>query len=271
MVTQGRLKNVLLRRLPASSFDDLAPLLEPVALPQRFKLSEPGKACTSVYFPETGVASVIGQVGAEWQEIGLFGREGASCSSSLLGSATSPYLIIMQVAGRGHRVPADRLIAMFHADFALREVFLHYIQSFIIQMSQSCIANCQYNTVQRMARWFLMIHDRVEGDSINLTHEFIAMMLGVGRTGVTLALHTLEKGGLISTARKRVTILDRPALEKMTASVYGFAEAEYRKLIGPPSLPEAPGLDVPDWSAIALTGTVRAAIARSDEVERVLD
>lgn len=236
---QGRLSNVLLRALPQASFARLASHLAPIALPHRFKLTEAGKDCPWVYFLESGVASVVGRVGNEWQEIGLFGQEGVGSLSVVLGNNRPIYLMFMQVPGLAYRLPASVIQTAFVTDADVREVILRYLQAFVIQVSQTSIANCQYNTVQRLARWFLMIHDRVEGDSILLTHELIATMLGVGRTGVTLALHALEKAGLISTARKRITILDRAGLEAMTATVYGVAEAEYQKLLGPIDLPHS--------------------------------
>lgn len=223
---------MLLRSLSPETLKVFKSYLQPVDLPLRFKLGEPGRDCHWIYFPDSGVASVLGKVGTNWQEIGVFGQDGAGCLFSLLGARKMPYLIVMQVPGAGVRAPAAAVAELFQEREEVRTVFLRYVVAFMIQTAQSAIANVQYNTVQRMAHWFLMIHDRVDGDSILLTHEYIARMLGVGRTGVTLALHALEEAGTISTARKRITILDRARLETMTASVYGVAEAEYRRLIG---------------------------------------
>ncbi|MGI4950756.1 MAG: Crp/Fnr family transcriptional regulator [Janthinobacterium lividum] len=226
--------NTLINVLSSPAHALINSLLEPVELPLMHKLAEAGKPSPWMFFPTSGVASVIGRGAGNWQEIGVFGREGAGCFSPLLGSDQSPYTIFMQLPGRGFRIAADDLLVASAHSAELRTLLLRYVQTFITQVSQSALANAQFNIGQRLARWILMIHDRVGGDYVTLTHEFLAGMLGVGRTGITLALHELERLGTISMARKRINILDRSKLETMTSSYYGFAEAEYHRLIGQP-------------------------------------
>ena len=231
--------NSILRNLPPATLALIVPHLEPVALPVRTKLAEVGKAARWVYFPESGIASIVSQRAKNWQEVGIFGREGFGCHSVLLGCSTAPFTILMQIAGQGRRIAADRLLAAAETDATLQITLLRYVHTFIIQLSQTAVANVQCNITQRLARWLLMIQDRIGVVPITITHEFLAGMLGVGRTGVTLALQELELAGMIGTARKQVTILDRPALERMTEGYYGFAEAEYRRVLTPSSK-EAP-------------------------------
>ena len=230
---QNRMLNNLLRLMPPEGFDLLRPHLEAVALPVLFKLAEASRPCSFIYFPSSGVASVMGRTGATWQEVGVFGHEGAGCCAMLLGTDRTPFSIIMQVAGTGFRVPTATIQLLARHCDPLRGVLLRYIHSVMIQISQSSLANTQLNIGQRLARWILMIQDRVGGDFVALTHELLAEMLGVGRTGVTLALHDLQRDGLISMTRKRINILDRTRLEAISANFYGIAEAEYTRLIGP--------------------------------------
>jgi CRP-like cAMP-binding protein len=115
----------------------------------------------------------------------------------------------------------------------LRELLLRYVQTLLIQTAQSAVANARYQIEARLARWLLMCHDRVEGDEIALTHEFMAMMIGAQRSGVTVALHILEGAAMIRSKRGRVIILDREKLEDLAGDSYGPAEAEYRRLIAP--------------------------------------
>jgi CRP-like cAMP-binding protein len=107
---------------------------------------------------------------------------------------------------------------------------LRYAQAFSVQLAQSALANAQGKLEERLARWLLMAHDRVNGDELELTHEFLALMLGVRRAGVTTALHQLEKRGLVSMARSSVVILDREGLQECSNGLYGTPEAEFERL-----------------------------------------
>ena len=222
--------NILLRAMGPETLDLMAPSLQRVALPYRYKLADARVPADWVFFPESGIVSVIGEMGETWQEVGLFGRDGVGCISTVIGAKRPPYAMLMQIEGEGYRIPVRTISALFRSDRVVQDVLLRYTQSLMVQITQSTLANTQFNVEQRLARWFLMIHDRIDGDVVKLTHEYLAIMLGVGRTAVTLALHALERAGLITTARGQTTIADRAGLEAMTAPLYGFAEAEYAKL-----------------------------------------
>jgi CRP-like cAMP-binding protein len=120
------------------------------------------------------------------------------------------------------------------ASAPLHQHLLRFAQAFMIQLGQTALANGIYQIEQRLARWLLMCHDRVDGDDLFTTHEFLSLMLGVRRAGVTLALQALEDRGLISTKRGQVTVLDRAKLEGVAGDSYGVPEAEYARLIGLP-------------------------------------
>jgi hypothetical protein len=112
-------------------------------------------------------------------------------------------------------------------------MLLRYVQTVLVQNAQSAATNAHHRVEARLARWLLMCHDRIEGDEIALTHEFIGMMISAERSGVTITLHILEGAGMIRSTRGRVTIRNREMLEELAGDSYGVPEAEYRRLIGP--------------------------------------
>ena len=126
----------------------------------------------------------------------------------------------MQIAGNGLRLPAANLREAIAASVALHQVLLHYVYAFLQQTTQTVLANGRSKIEERLARWLLMALDRIDGNEIPLTHEFLSVMLGVRRSGVTIALQELEKKGLISHRRSFVTILDREGLEESSNGTY---------------------------------------------------
>jgi CRP-like cAMP-binding protein len=194
-------------------------------------MADPKQPYSWVYFPESGIASVIAPVGDSWQEIGLFGRDGAGGVAALLSAQRPSFVIIMQVAGHGHRIPLARMAEIFQQDANVRDVLLQYVRAAFFQLSQSALANTQLNVEQRLARWLLMAHDRLDGDMIKLTHEYLAIMLGVSRTTVTLALHALERAQLIRRARAQIIIADRAGLEQLADNLYRMPEPARERVV----------------------------------------
>src|SRR6185436_19982742 len=140
----------------------------------------------------------------------------------------------MQIAGAGLRIKAHDVRRAMAASASLHRHLLRFVQAFMIQMGQTALANACHVIEQRLARWLLMCHDRVDGDELATTHEFLSLMLGVRRAGVTVALQAFEERGLIATQRGQVTVLNRAKLEGVAGDSYGAAEAEYERLIGLP-------------------------------------
>uniref|UniRef100_UPI0035CA9236 Crp/Fnr family transcriptional regulator n=1 Tax=uncultured Methylobacterium sp. TaxID=157278 RepID=UPI0035CA9236 len=137
----------------------------------------------------------------------------------------------MQLAGEGLRITVDALCSAVGASPSLHRLLLRYVQTEIVQTRQTAYVNGSFNIEARLARWLLMCHDRVDGDDLLLKHDFLAMMLGVQRSGVTLALQNLEGAGRIRARRGRITVIDRERLEAMADGSYGAPEAEYGRLI----------------------------------------
>ncbi len=227
-------QNRLLASLSEADRALLHPHLEPVSLPLGTVLIEQGEPILQAYFPEDGLCSVI----ANWQdgrrvEIGLFGRDGLAGMALALGVDRIPHQIFMQVAGSGHCIGADALRQAIDASASLRNLFLRYVQTFLIQTAQTALANASAPAEERLARWLMMYHDRQDGDDLSVTHEFLSMMLGVRRPTVTVALQMLEGAGLIQARRGHIVVLNRSGLVEAAGEAYGPAEVEYERLIAP--------------------------------------
>jgi CRP-like cAMP-binding protein len=165
-------------------------------------------------------------------EVGLIGREGMSGLSVVLGNHRSPHATYIQAAGNGQCIRAIDLRKSMGASPSLRDSLLKYAQAFGIQTTHTAICNAQSRLDQRLARWLLMAHDRLGADYLPLTHEFLSLMLGVRRAGVTESMNALQKQELISTVRGGITIRSRKGVERIAAETYGIPESEYRRLIG---------------------------------------
>ncbi|HEY9218292.1 MAG TPA: Crp/Fnr family transcriptional regulator [Phenylobacterium sp.] len=229
-----QIRNGLLRALPAGDLERLAPHLEPVELPFRMSLQIADAPVDAVYFPQSGICSVVMTSSGNRQiEVGLFGYDGVSGAFLATGVDRAPYECFVQGAGHGLRLDAGVFTAAMQQSEALRAVILRFAQVFTVQVAQTALANGQYTLEERLARWLLMCHDRADGDELIITHEFIGLMLGVRRAGVTVALQTLEGKQTIRSKRRRILVVSREKLEQAAAGSYGLPEAEYRRLIGP--------------------------------------
>jgi CRP-like cAMP-binding protein len=208
------------------------PVLVRVPLRPRVVIEQPGERITHIYFPESGVISTVVK-GADGRaaEAGITGVEGVTGTSMLLGDDRSPSEGIVQLVGEAYRVNAEDYLRFLddHPDF--RALLLRYVHTFLIQTSQSTLATAKSKLEERLSRWLLMVHDRAGGPRLELTHEFMALMLGTRRAGVTMALHELEGKALVKSTRGAVVILDRHGLEEMAGQFYGVAEAEYARIM----------------------------------------
>ncbi len=225
--------NRLLSSLSTSDFDLLAPHLEPVTLELRRMLEKPNKRIEAVYFPETGFASVVAvQRSGKEVEVGLIGREGMTGLPIVLGNHRSPHSTYIQAPGKGQSIPAAELRRATQTSVSLRDSLLKFVQAFSVQTTHTAICNAQSKIDVRLARWLLMAQDRIQAETLPLTHEFLSLMLAVRRPGVTEALKSLRQRKLISYRRGEITINDRKGMERVAGEAYGTPESEYRRLIG---------------------------------------
>lgn len=234
--TQSYVRNCLLSALSGEDYALLAPHLEQVPLEKGQLLIEKNVPFEYVYFPERGVGSVMSSSpNTQRVETSLFGRDGMSGISLVLGTAQTPQTSIIQVEGDGYRIPTGALAEAMARSASLHRILLLYVQTTVAQTSSTALSNVVQSIEERLARWLLMVHDRADGDELPLTHEFLSIMLGVRRPSVTTALHVLEGDHLISARRGLVTVLDRDGLIDLADGVYGEPEDEYHRLLGPSS------------------------------------
>jgi CRP-like cAMP-binding protein len=233
LIKQSNVRNLLLRALPEDIFNRLQPDMEAVELPVKHPLVVPNELATHVCFLEAGLASTLAlSSDDESIEVGHTGREGVSASHVILTIDHTPNSTFMQVAGSGILLPASKLIAVCDADPAIRSFFLRYTYTSQLQLAHSALANARYNMQERLARWLLMCHDRIDGDDLPLTHEFLSMMLGVRRSGVTNELHIIDGVRAIKATRGNVHVVSRAKLEDIAGGCYGIPDREYERLLG---------------------------------------
>ncbi|MBY5485393.1 Crp/Fnr family transcriptional regulator [Rhizobium leguminosarum] len=232
-IDQSTVENTLLKMLSADRFARLSEGMERVDLPLRHVLVASDVPTTHVCFLERGLGSmVVSSTDEEVVEIGHIGREGASGMHVVLAVETTR--TFMQVAGLGIMVPMETFQRALADDPEMRDFFLRYVHTTVLQLAHSALANARYNMHERLARWILMCHDRLEGNNLAITHEFLALMLGVRRSGVTNELHVLEGVHAIRSTRGNVRIVDREKLIEIAGGCYGVPEREYERLLGLP-------------------------------------
>jgi CRP-like cAMP-binding protein len=233
MLARSPSRNRLLASLSEADFGLLQANLEPVTLELYKALEKPNRRIDHAYFIEAGFASVVGIQAKETKvEVGLVGHEGMTGLSIVLGNHRSPDSTYIQVAGHGQRIDASALREAIHDSRSLQLLLLKYARAFMVQTTHTAISNARAKLNERLARWILMADDRVDGNRLPLTHEFLSLMLGVRRAGVTEALHALERQRLIKASRGEITIRDRKGIERRAGQSYGVPEAEFRRLIG---------------------------------------
>jgi CRP-like cAMP-binding protein len=230
--TSNPQRNRLLAALSPGDLALLHPHLESVALEVRHPIEDRNKPIQHIYFMEEGIASVVAVADDSKEiEVGLIGREGMSGIVVVMGNHRSPHKVYVQVRGRALRVGVAEFRTALDASATLKALLLRFAQAFMIQTAHTAIANGRANVEERLARWVLMARDRLDGDELPLTHEFLALMLGVRRAGVTVALNALEERALLRADRGRILMLNRKGLEKIAGGYYGVPEAELRRLM----------------------------------------
>jgi CRP-like cAMP-binding protein len=226
--------NLLLSLLPAEQRAMLMRLLEPVALPLRAVLFEPERAPYYVHFITSGLASIVTYMKeGEAAEVGLVGRDGLPEALHLLGPALIQTNCFMQIAGTGLRMRFKDFEQLFQRDEAVRRPVLRYVQFQNLVLSQIAACNRLHEVEERLARWLLMVSDRIGDSELRLTQEFLSQMLGARRSTVTLVAGTLQRGGLIEYSRGDVKILDRDKLESAACECYRITQDALKRLMQP--------------------------------------
>ena len=230
---QSAVRNRLLRALSREDFALLQPHLEPVQTELRQTLITPNEPVKQLFFPESGYASLVTQ-GSQGDKVeaAIVGREGLiGASPVLLDADRTPHHLFVQAPGEMLVIDTGALCAAVDQSRSLRKLLLRYTQVLFIEAVQTAFVNATYQIEVRLARWIVMCHDRADGDELIVTHDFVAVMLGVQRSSATLAVQALEGYRMIKAQRGRMTVLDRQALIKAANGGYGLPESEYARLI----------------------------------------
>jgi CRP-like cAMP-binding protein len=229
---QNDSRNVLLSKLPREQFESVKPSLQLVDLEPPDVVFEANQPVRHAYFPESGMISVVSiMADGRTIEVGTIGREGVGGGTLLMDVDQVPYRYFTQLKGRAHRIEATRFIEFAARSPELRSLVLRYEAAFTTQSMQGAACNGLHTVQQRCCRWLLMARDRCDSDEISLTHEFLAMMLGVRRASVSDVLRPFQESGLVSSNRGLITILDRSGLEAGTCECYRIIADQQRRLL----------------------------------------
>ena len=228
----GPIENKLLAALPDEEYDRLHPHLEHVTLSLGQVIYEPGDQMSHLYFPTTCIISLLYTMenGAS-AEIGMAGNEGIVGIALFMGGDTAPNRAIVQSAGNAMRMKALVLQEEFIRGRQFQKLLLRYTQALMTQISQTAVCNRLHPIEQQLCRWLLLSHDRLQSDTLIMTQNLIANMLGVRREGVTVGARRLQDAGLISYSRGRITILDRQGLEATVCECYKVVKDEFDRLL----------------------------------------
>jgi CRP-like cAMP-binding protein len=228
----SRPRNIILAQLPEDEYASLARFLTPVDLPLGMLLSEPNLPIEYVYFLNSGLISTdaLTEQG-ESVEVGVIGREGFSGLPALLDQPQMSHSVIMQGVGEGLRIRSSTVRDEFLKGGMLQRMVHAFAYLQLVQVSQSVLCNRLHEVNARLARWLLTSADRMESESLNLTQEFLAQMLGVQRSTVTVAAGDLQRAGMIGYSRGKINILDRPELTKVACECYAIVSSSYERVL----------------------------------------
>src|SRR5216684_1954021 len=225
--------NRLLVHLPQDDQERLNRFLQPVVLEYKHELYNADERIEFVHFIESGVGSLVcTMANGQAAEVGTIGNEGLIGLPVLLGDNQAPSSMYVQVPGRGLRMRARAFRELLDQSQRMRAVMLRYTHVFFNQVAQTAACAHFHSLEQRCCRWLLMTHDRMPSDTFLLTHEFLAMMLGVRRAGVSVAAGALQRAGMIRYHRGRITVRDRQGLEDCACECYAVSKAEFNGLLG---------------------------------------
>jgi CRP-like cAMP-binding protein len=228
----SQIQNRILAALPAKEYERLLPHLEQIALNLGEVLSQPDEPLQYVYFPNRGTISlvVVLEDGSE-VEAGVIGNEGMLGLAVVAGTNSMPLQAIVQIPDGGMRLKVGVFREEFNRHEQLHRLLLNYSQALFVQAAQTAACNRLHRLDARLARWLLMCQDRSKADDLQLTHEFLAVMLGVRRAGVSMAASKFQEDGLIKYTRGHLRILDRKGLEAASCECYGVVRDEFDRLL----------------------------------------
>lgn len=235
MATATRTGNQFFDNMPASASEALRPALKRTALANSRIIYEPGEPMSEILFPLNSVLSVVLDMrNGDTAEVGIIGCEGMSGLAVVLGHSSSNQRTMVQIPDSAERMSAEKFRLVLQNDSHLREYSLSYAHATIMASAQLSACNSLHTVNERCARWLLMAHDRVSGDLILLTQDFLSSMLGVRRAGVSVAAAALQHAGFIAYTRGQVRVLDRSGLESAACECYEQVRQQWKAIMGYP-------------------------------------
>jgi len=226
-------RNRLLAALPPDVLGRLLPRMRPLSLSMRDSLITPETAIDAVYFVEGGWVSLVASLEDGTQaEVGLIGREGMVGMPLITGIDTAFVEAFVQADGAALRMEAGAFRHAMAEEPILRDLLFRFLEAMNSQTTQTAACNGRHDLEQRLARWLLMAHDRADGDDLQITQEFLALMLCVYRPSVSVVASTLQQAGMIRYGRGHITVLDRAALEATACDCYGVVNRRFERLLG---------------------------------------
>jgi CRP-like cAMP-binding protein len=231
-IPQSTVKNRILASLPDEEFRAISPLLRPVSLTSGVTLHEAGSEGPYLYFVEDGLISLLSVLEDGTSiEVTAVGREGVCDVAVLFGSNTTSHQALVQINGQALRMRTAAAREAFASRDKFRQCLLRFARMLLALTSQTAACNAVHTIEERLARWLLMTQERVNSGVLPLTHEFLSQMLGVRRSGVTVAAGTLQKAGLIRYNRKDIVILDRERLRAASCGCYKNMRQEFARYL----------------------------------------
>jgi|SRR5665213_3225588 len=226
------LGNTLLRGLTGNDQEAILESGSLVLLKTRQKVYEADREIGEVLFPISSVLSVVAELeNGDMIEVGTVGCEGVSAIPLLLGSMTSANESYCQVPGMAISISPQLFAQLQHGNPEFRKLLDRYLQAYINLLGQLAACNRLHSVYERCARWILMTHDRVKSDVLPLTHEYLGMMLGSRRSGVTIALATLRAADFVTSAQGKIGVIDRPGLEDASCECYAVAQKQFAGIL----------------------------------------
>ena len=232
MTNPSRPANKILAALPDEEFRRLEPNLREVSFHLGRIVYTPDQPMKHVYFVNRGIISWLAALeDGNTVEAGVIGPEGVAGIEVVLGATSSPNQGLAQSEVEALRIGAADLVAEFRRGGMLHDLLLRFLHTMYIQVTQTAGCNRLHTLDQRLARWLLLTHDRINGDQFYLTQEFLSRMLGVRRAGVSVAANTLRQLGLIDYRRGDIQVLNREALAALSCECYAVVKAEYDRAL----------------------------------------
>lgn len=225
-------QNWLLAALADAEWDRFEQHLQPATLPLGAVLYDPGSTPTHVFFPTMAIVSLlyVMEDGAS-AEIAVVGNEGLVGISLFMGGHSTSSQAVVQAAGQGFRLDAGIMLQEFNRSGAVMHLLLRYTQALITQMAQTSVCNRHHSLDQQLCRWLLLTLDRLRSNELVMTQDLLSNILGVRRASISDAAGRLQKDGLIRYERGRITVLDRPGLERRSCECYAVVKKEYDRLL----------------------------------------